>query len=104
MRRRLGALLLGAAGAAWAQAPLEANSALERELDGLKGLGPATTQRILQAREQRAFADWSDLMRRVPGIRGATARKLSDQGLRVNGQALAPAPSPLRPAAPAVRP
>lgn len=92
--RALGALLLGTAAATWAQTPLELNSAHERDLDGLKGLGPSTTQRILQVRQQQPFADWGDFMRRVRGIGGVTAQKLSDQGLRVNGQPLAAATAP----------
>lgn len=40
-------------------------------------------QRLLAA---RPFADWADLMKRVSGIRSASARKLSTAGLRVDGQ------------------
>jgi competence protein ComEA len=41
-------------------------------------------QRLLAA---RPFADWADLLSRVPGIRAASARKLSAAGLRVGGEA-----------------
>ena len=68
---------------AWAT---EANSANEAELDSVKGLGPASTARILKAREKEPFRDWSDFMQRVKGIKPATAQRLSDAGLTVNGQ------------------
>ena len=67
----------------------EVNQATEAELDSVKGLGPASTARILQARTQGPFKDWADLMRRVKGIKPAQAAKLSDAGLRVNGKNLA---------------
>ena len=65
---------------------VEINSANEAELDSVKGLGPSSTERILKAREQGAFKDWADLMRRVKGIKPATAEKLSANGLTVNQQ------------------
>ena len=60
--------------------------AREMDLDGLRGLGPATTRRILQERERQPFKDWKDLMRRTPGIGPQKAAQLSEQGLRVQGQ------------------
>jgi competence protein ComEA len=77
--------LLGLLGPAWA---LDVNHATEAELDGLRGLGPAFTRRILAERSLRPFADWPDLMRRVSGMGGVTAQKLSAQGLTVNSQSL----------------
>jgi len=74
---------------------LEVNTAHERDLDGLRGLGPSTTRKIMATRAQQPFADWADLMRRVPGLGPRTAQQLSAQGLRVQGQALTPsAPAP----------
>ncbi len=73
------------ANAAWA---LDVNQATEAELDGLRGLGPAFTRRLMRERGIRPFADWSDLMRRVSGMGRATAEKLSAQGLTVQGIAL----------------
>ncbi|MFT7723782.1 MAG: helix-hairpin-helix domain-containing protein [Roseateles sp.] len=84
MRRR--ALLLWAAAPAFAQAAdvdVDANTASRARLESLPGVGPALAQRLLDA---RPFADWADLMKRVPGIKAATARKLSAAGLRVAGQ------------------
>jgi len=65
---------------------VDANTANEAELDGVKGLGPSSTARILKAREQGAFKDWADLMQRVKGIKPANAEKLSAGGLTVNEQ------------------
>ena len=60
--------------------------AREMDLDGLRGLGPATTRTILQERERQPFRDWKDLMKRTPGIGPKKAAQLSEQGLRVQGQ------------------
>jgi len=78
------AWLLGwAALPAFAQpAEVDANTATRARLESLPGLGPALVQRLLAA---RPFSDWADLTRRVPGIRAASARKLSAAGLRVGG-------------------
>ena len=81
MKRR--ALLLWAALPALAQAEVESNTATRAELESLPGLGPALAQRLLAA---RPFKDWADLMRRVPGVKAAAARRLSAAGLRVAGQ------------------
>ena len=83
--------LLGLLAPAWA---LEVNQATEAELDGLRGLGPAFTRRILAERSLRPFADWSDLMRRVSGMGDVTAQKLSAQGLTVNSQSLSTGKNP----------
>ena len=72
----------------------EINQATEAELDSVKGLGPASTARILEARAQGLFKDWADLMRRVKGMKPVQAAKLSEAGLRVNGKNLAGEDSP----------
>ena len=71
---------------------VDANTATEAQLDSVKGLGPSSTARILQARETGNFKDWKDFMARVKGIKLGTARKLSGAGLTVNGQSLTVAP------------
>lgn len=68
----------------------ELNTATEAQLDGLRGLGPSSTARILQAREAGVFQNWADFMARVKGIKPATATKLSAQGLTVNGAPYTP--------------
>jgi len=99
------ALMLGLTGwmglmcaAAVAQAPtLELAHAREVDLDGLRGLGPASTRQILEERDKRPFRDWQDLMQRSTGIGPKKAAQLSAQGLRVQGQPYpAPAATPLR--------
>ena len=86
--------LLGLLAPAWA---LEVNHATEAELDGLRGLGPAFTRRILAERSLRPFADWPDFMRRVSGMGDVTAQKLSAQGLTVQNQPLKQKPIAVKP-------
>jgi competence protein ComEA len=86
--------LLGLLAPAWA---LEVNQATEAELDGLRGLGPAFTRRILAERSLRPFADWPDFMRRVSGMGDVTAQKLSAQGLTVQNQPLKQKPIAVKP-------
>ena len=87
LRRRL--LMLGALAAGLARAEdlvgtgVDANTATRAQLESLPGLGPALAQRLLAA---RPFSGWPDLMQRVPGIKAATARRLSAAGLRVAGE------------------
>ena len=69
---------------------LEVNQASEADLDGLRGIGPPFTRRLMAARAEQPFQDWPDLMRRVPGMGPRMAQRLSDQGLTVQGQPLNP--------------
>jgi competence protein ComEA len=68
-----------------AMAAVDVNKATEADLDGLNGVGPATTQLILKERKKGDFKDWADLMHRVKGIGDARANKLSAAGLTVSG-------------------
>ena len=91
-----------AVGLAWCTsltlaAAMEVNTATEAELDSIRGIGPAMSQRILQERQTALFADWGDLMRRISGMGPKKATQFSAQGLTVNGQpfaAKAPEPPP----------
>ncbi len=83
MKRRAWLLWIAAPAFAQPADEVDANTATRAQLESLPGLGPALVQRLLAA---RPFADWPDLMRRVPGVKAATARKLSGAGLRVHGQ------------------
>lgn len=65
------------------QTETDVNTASRAALESVPGLGPALVQRLLTG---RPFKDWPDLMQRVPGIKAATARRLSAGGLRVAGQ------------------
>jgi competence protein ComEA len=69
-----------------ALAQVDINSASEAQLDGIRGVGPATTRRILAERERQPFKDWADLVARVRGIGRTNAANFSAQGFTVNGQ------------------
>ena len=47
---------------------LEINQANEAELDSIKGMGPAMTRKVLNARAEKPFINWKDLMSRVTGM------------------------------------
>ena len=64
---------------------LDVNQASEAELDGVRGIGPPFTRRLMEARAQHPFKDWPDLMQRVSGMGPRVAQSLSDQGLKVRG-------------------
>ena len=102
MLKHLLASLAMLAAATTAFAAVDANKATPAELDGLKGVGPAMSQRIVDARKQGEFKSWDDFMARVKGVKEKSAEKLSAEGLTVNGQpyknAAAPAPA-VKPAA-----
>ncbi|MEO6030280.1 MAG: helix-hairpin-helix domain-containing protein [Burkholderiaceae bacterium] len=78
---------------AFALAAVEVNKASQAELETIKGVGPAMSGKILEARKSGAFKDWPDLVGRVKGIGGANAGKFSGEGLIVNGAAYARAPA-----------
>ena len=67
---------------------LEINQANEAELDSIKGMGPAMTRKVLNARAEKPFINWKDLMSRVTGMGKNKAQQFSDQGVLVNGLAL----------------
>jgi competence protein ComEA len=84
VKRVLLALLL--AGATLAHA-VDVNRANRAQLEQLRHIGPPLADAMLVARDQGgAFKDWSDLMARVRGIRAATAARLSEAGLTVDGK------------------
>lgn len=65
----------------------DVNKATEAELDGVRGIGPAMTKRILDERKKGEFKDWNDLIARVQGIGPANAARFSKEGLTVKGEA-----------------
>ena len=73
-----------------ALAGVEINQASEADLDGIKGLGPATTRLILAERQKAEFKSWADLISRVKGLGENSAAKLSEAGLSVNGVSYMP--------------
>jgi competence protein ComEA len=84
--QRLFAALLALTAAA-AFAAVDVNNASVADLDSIKGIGPGTSAKILDARKSAKFKDWGDLIERVPGIGDKRATKLSAEGLTVNGEA-----------------
>jgi competence protein ComEA len=80
-------------------ATLDVNTASRADLEALRGLGVVMTERLLVARQAHPFRDWADLRHRVRGLSPARLRELSQQGLRVRGQAW-PQPDDATPATP----
>lgn len=72
-------------------AAVDVNTATVADLDSVKGIGPSTSLKMLDARKASPFKDWNDLMQRVPGIGDKRATKLSSEGLTVNGEGFKPA-------------
>jgi len=79
------------AAASWAA--VDANKATDAELVGVKGVGPALSKRIVDARKEAPFKDWGDFMNRVKGVKDKSATKLSAGGLTVNGAPFGAAPA-----------
>lgn len=89
------ALVLALSGTA-ALAAVDANRASQAELESVKGLGPALSARIVQARRERAFSDWPDFIARVKGVGAAAAARYSAAGLTVGGAPYPAASAPGR--------
>lgn len=86
MIRKLLATLAFVFASVSAMAQIEANKASAAELDSVSGIGPALSQRIIDARKQGDFKDWADFTARVKGVKDKAATKLSAAGLTVNGK------------------
>ena len=72
-------------GLAFAQ--VDINKGDQAALDGIKGIGPKMSQKILDERKRGGdFKDWNDVQLRVKGIKEKSALKFSNAGLTVNGQ------------------
>ena len=90
-------ILLAAAlalSATFAFAAVEVNKASQAELETIKGVGPAMSAKILEARKAGTFKDWPDLAGRVKGIGRGNSVKFSGEGLTVNGAAYTAAAIP----------
>jgi competence protein ComEA len=72
--------------AATSFAAIDVNKATVADLDGIKGIGPAMSARILDARKKGEFKSWDDLLARVKGIGQGNAARYSAGGLTVNGE------------------
>lgn len=71
-------------------AAVDVNKASAAELDGIKGIGPGISEKILQERKKGHFKDWNDFIARVNGVGETTAAKFSADGLTINGSAYTP--------------
>lgn len=71
--------------AAAAFAAVDVNKATAADLDGLKGIGPVMSKRIIDERKKGEFKSWDDLISRVKGISEGNAAKFSAEGLTVKG-------------------
>lgn len=81
--------------AAAAFAAVDINKGDQAALEGIKGIGPAMSTRMLDERKKSNFKDWPDLISRVKGIGQGNAARYSDAGLTVNGEPFkAGAPKP----------
>jgi len=74
---------IGIAGAA-----VDANTASRAELESIRGIGPATSARIVEERSSQPFRDPQDLVRRVKGIGETRMRRMVAAGLTVGGSAV----------------
>ena len=80
-------------------AAVDVNKATAAELDSIKGIGPATSTKIMDERKKGNFKDWNDFIERVKGVGEGNAAKFSAEGLTVDGAgfkgaAAAPAAAP----------
>ena len=72
--------------AAAAFAAVDVNKATAAELDGIRGIGPGLSSKILEARKNGDFKDWNDFIDRVNGVGEKTASRFSADGLTVQGK------------------
>ncbi|MES2399831.1 MAG: helix-hairpin-helix domain-containing protein, partial [Pseudomonadota bacterium] len=66
-------------------AAVDVNKATAADLDGLKGIGPAISGRIIDERKKGDFKSWEDFITRVKGVGEGNAAKFSAEGLTVGG-------------------
>ncbi|RXZ36842.1 helix-hairpin-helix domain-containing protein [Oxalobacteraceae bacterium CAVE-383] len=89
-------IVIAGIGLAWGQ--VDVNQADQGALGSVKGVGPAMSRHILEARKQGgAFKSWDDLQDRVAGIGRKSAARLSAAGLTVGGKSMSGAPATAKP-------
>ena len=64
--------------AAVAFAAVEVNKATSAELDGIKGIGPAISAKIIEERKKGNFKDWYDFIERVKGVGDVNAANFAE--------------------------
>ncbi len=92
MFRLLIATLLAAFAFA-AQASVDVNKASQAELETVKGIGPALSTKILDARKAGEFKSWADMVDRVSGVGPGNAARFSQAGLTVGSAAYSAQPA-----------
>lgn len=92
MLRFLIATLLAAFAFA-AQASVDVNKASQAELETIKGIGPALSVKILDARKSGEFKSWADMVERVGGVGPGNAARFSKAGLTVGSAAYSASPA-----------
>lgn len=65
---------------------MEFNTAEETRMAEFAGLGPKVAAEVVEQRNKRRFTNCADLGFRVRSLSAFSLRKLSDQGMRVNGE------------------
>ena len=66
-------------------AAVDVNKATAAELDGIKGIGPGISGKIIEERKKGNFKDWNDFIKRVKGVGEGNAAKFSAEGMTVGG-------------------
>ncbi|TAM49790.1 MAG: helix-hairpin-helix domain-containing protein [Burkholderiaceae bacterium] len=74
-------------------AAVDVNKATAAELDGLKGIGPGISSKIVDERKKGDFKDWNDFIERVKGVGDKNAATFSSEGMTVNGSSFKGAPA-----------
>ena len=80
-------------------AAVDVNKATPAELDGIKGIGPAISGKIVDERKKGNFKSWEDFIERVKGVGEGNASKFSAEGLTVGGAGYKGAAAAAAPAA-----
>lgn len=92
MLRFLIATLLAAFAFA-AQASVDVNKASQAELETVKGIGPALSTKMIEARKTAEFKSWADMIERVGGVGPGNAARFSKAGLTVGSASYTEAPA-----------
>ena len=71
-------------------AAVDVNKATAADLDGIKGIGPTISGKILDERKNGKFTDWDNFIQRVKSIGEGNAAKFSAQGMTVDGASFVP--------------
>ncbi len=83
----------------FAFAQVDVNKADAAALDSVKGIGPSMSKKIIDERTKGGdFKDWADFEKRVKGVGEKNAKKLSQNGLQVNGKSMEGAEMATKPA------